>query len=73
MAERERISRPTSGSNEVGEVTEEIRGTGMLAGTDTQTHIAALDSKLKKDHTNVTNENVNRERTNFPDASEMNE
>ena len=51
MADKERISRPSSGSNELGSETKENRITGGLsAGTDTQLHLAALGGKKHKDH-----------------------
>ena len=49
MAEKERISRPSSGSNKLGSETNERMGKGVSAGTDTQTRLAALNtSKHKK-------------------------
>jgi hypothetical protein len=46
MADKERISRPSSGSNELGDETKEDRITGGLsAGTDTQLHLTALGGK----------------------------
>ncbi len=51
MADKERISNPSSGSNELGEETKEKRATGGLsAGTDTQLHLTALGGKKHKDH-----------------------
>jgi len=49
MADKERISRPSSGSNELGDETKEDRITGGLsAGTDTQLHLTALGGKKHK-------------------------
>ena len=52
MADKERISNPSSGSNELGSETKENRITGGLsAGTDTQLHLTALGGKKHhKDH-----------------------
>lgn len=56
MADKERISRPSSGSNELGSETKENRITGGLsAGTDTQLHLTALAGKKKKDKKKETN------------------
>ena len=48
MSEKERISRPTSGSNKPGTETTEIMGKGISAGTDTQTRLAALNTSKNK-------------------------
>ena len=46
MADKERITNPSMGSNELGPETRENRQTGGLSGgTDTQLHMTALDSK----------------------------
>ena len=51
MADKERISNPSSGSNELGDETKENRITGGLsAGSDTQLHMTALGGKKHKDH-----------------------
>ncbi len=51
MADKERISRPSSGSNELGSETRESRITGGLpGGTDTQLKLTALGGKKHKDH-----------------------
>jgi hypothetical protein len=47
MSEKQRISRPSSGSNMLGTETNEIEGSGLSAGTDTQTKLAALSTKKK--------------------------
>lgn len=47
MSEKQRISRPTSGSNKLGTETNEIEGSGLSSGTDTQTKLAALSTKKK--------------------------
>ena len=66
MAEKERITNPSMGSNELGSETTEKRGSGVSAGTDTQLQMAALSAQKKKEEdeqkTNVYNlevENVN--------------
>lgn len=48
MSEKERISNPSMGSNKLGSETREQAGTGMPAGSDTQTRIAALDADKKR-------------------------
>lgn len=66
MADKERISHPSSGSNELGDETKENRITGGLsAGTDTQLHLTALGGKKHKKHKNeggkpLTDEEVNK-------------
>ena len=70
MAEKENITRPTMGSNKVGEETEEKRGKGMPAGTDTQTQLAALSTENKNKSDKRVNKNVEN---NFPEAEETDE
>ena len=72
MAERENITDPSMGSNELGEETGEIRGKGVSAGSDTQLHIAALSSKNKKEH-QVNKTKEERDQVNFPEADETDE
>jgi hypothetical protein len=49
MADKERITDPSMGSNELGTETNEDRPTGGLsAGTDTQVHLTALGGKKNK-------------------------
>lgn len=49
MADKERITRPSNGSNELGTETNEDRITGGgSAGTDTQLHLTALGGKKHK-------------------------
>ena len=45
MAEKERITNPSMGSNELGTQTNEEVSTGVSAGTDTQLHLAALSTE----------------------------
>lgn len=53
MAEKESITNPSMGSNDLGEETNEEIRTGVSAGTDTQLHLAALSgNKPKKDNIN---------------------
>ena len=75
MAEKERITDPTSGSNEVGNETEKIRGTGISAGTDTQTEMAALSAQRKKEKMNVDKSEKRTEKkdSKFPEANETDE
>ena len=53
MADKERITSPSMGSNELGRTTSEEIHTGVSAGTDTQMHIAALGAKKHKKDKNV--------------------
>ena len=53
MSEKERITSPSMGSNELGRTTSEEIHTGVSAGTDTQLHIAALDAEKHKKDKNV--------------------
>ena len=48
MAEKERITNPSMGSNELGAETNEELSTGISAGTDTQLKLAALSGKKHK-------------------------
>ena len=53
MAEKERITNPSMGSNELGTETHEEVITGVSAGTNTQLHLAALSgNKHKKNYIN---------------------
>ncbi|MEO6819160.1 MAG: hypothetical protein ABI266_09690 [Ginsengibacter sp.] len=49
MAESERITNPSMGSNELGSETPEQRGSGISGGTDTLLHMAALSAQKKKE------------------------
>ena len=49
MAEKDRITNPSMGSNELGEETTERRGSGISAGTDTLTQMAAISAQRKKE------------------------
>ena len=49
MAEKERITNPSMGSNEVGEETTARRGSGVSAGSDTLTQMAAISAQRKKE------------------------
>lgn len=49
MPEKDRITDPSMGSNELGNETTQRRGAGVSAGTDTQTKIAALSAQKKED------------------------
>ncbi len=69
MPEKERITNPTMGSNEVGTETREPASTGVSAGTNTQLEKTALGGKKHKKHKGVDNvetekgvvEKINRE------------
>jgi len=50
MAEKEKITSPTMGSNELGTETNEENPSGVSAGTDTQLHLAALSTENKTDN-----------------------
>lgn len=49
MEDREQITQPSLGSNELGTETDETHLTGVSAGSDTQLHLAAKGKKSKKD------------------------
>ena len=49
MPEKERITNPSMGSNELGKETTEKRGSGISGGTDTLTQMAALSAQKKKE------------------------
>ncbi len=53
MPEKERITSPSMGSNELGNETIEEASTGVSAGTDTQLHLAALSGKKHKKNKNI--------------------
>jgi len=69
MPEKERITNPSMGSNEVGTETREAASTGVSAGTDTQLEKTALGGKKHKKNERADNletgksvsERVNRE------------
>lgn len=48
MPENDRISNPSMGSEELGNEEPETRGSGISAGSDTQTQMAALSAQRKK-------------------------
>lgn len=47
MSEKERITQPTMGSNDLGSETPENASSGVPSGTDTQTRLAALSTDKK--------------------------
>lgn len=53
MAEKERITSPSMGSNDLGRETPEVEGKGISEGTDTQLHMAALASQKDKKKKNT--------------------
>ena len=53
MADREQITQPSLGSNELGTETNDTHLTsGVSAGSDTQLHLAAKSGKKHKKNTN---------------------
>jgi len=61
MAEKERITNPSMGSNELDEDTREEIHTGISSGTDTQLELTALGGK-KKASKNKTNDDIQKEK-----------
>ena len=57
MAEKENITSPTMGSNQLGTETIEDHDKGVSAGTDTQLHLAALSTKNSENKNNQSAEN----------------
>ena len=53
MAEKERITSPSMGSNELGSETNEEVSTGVSSGTDTQLHLAALSTQKGEKDKNI--------------------
>ena len=49
MAETDRISQPSQGSEKLGTETTETHSRGISAGTDTQTMLAAASAQQKKE------------------------
>lgn len=67
MAERENITNPTMGSNDVG-TEKSVHDKGMPAGTDTQTRLAALSSENEsRKNKDVNNAGIDSEETFFED------
>ncbi|MEO8414989.1 MAG: hypothetical protein ABI472_15075 [Ginsengibacter sp.] len=53
MADREQITQPSLGSNELGTETNDTHlSSGVSTGTDTQLHLAALSGKKHKKNVN---------------------
>lgn len=48
MPEKDRISNPSMGSEELGNEEPETRGSGISSGSDIQTHMAAISAQRKK-------------------------
>lgn len=78
MADKERITNPSMGSNELGTETNEERETGGLSsGTDTQLHLTALGGKKHKkenkidDHTKE--QNTENQEPDFLEVDETDE
>ena len=63
MADKERITNPSMGSNELGTETNEERQTGgVSSGTDTQLHLTALGGKKNKKGNKI-NDNKKEEKS----------
>ena len=75
MPEKEIISNPSMGSNELGTETNEDRQSGgYAAGSDTQLHLAALSGKKNKKHDNTTqHKNEEGEKMGFMEADDTDE
>jgi hypothetical protein len=52
MADTEKITQPSLGSNDVGRETNDSHLTGVSSGTDTQLHLAAKSGKKHKKNVN---------------------
>lgn len=61
MAEKEIITNPSMGSNELGTETNEERSSGISAGTDTQLELTALGGK-KHSGKHKTNDDLEKEK-----------
>lgn len=61
MSEKEIITNPSMGSNELGTETDEEYSSGVSSGTDTQLHLTALGSKKHNKH-QKTNDDIRKER-----------
>ncbi len=77
MPEKERITNPSMGSNELGTETNEKVSTGVSAGTDTQLHLTAAGGKKHKKNKNINDDekvvkNANGE-SEFLEADETDE
>lgn len=61
MAEKEKITNPSMGSNELGDETREEVSTGGSSGSDTQLELTALGGKKKKEPNN-TNDDIQKDK-----------
>jgi hypothetical protein len=52
MADNERTTQPSQGSNDVGPETNDTRRAGISAGTDTQLHLAAKSGNKHRKNVN---------------------
>jgi hypothetical protein len=74
MADKERITDPSMGSNELGTETNEDRATGGLsAGTDTQLHLTALGHKKHPRKKEINDQKEKNEENADQDFFEVNE
>lgn len=71
MAEKEKITNPSMGSNELGDETREEVSTGVSSGTDTQLKLTALGGKKQKE-TNKTNDDIQKKKKNKAEFLEKN-
>lgn len=61
MAEKEIITNPSMGSNELGTETTEEKNSGISSGTDTQLHLTALGGK-KPNRKHKSNDDIQKEK-----------
>ncbi|MDQ2721281.1 MAG: hypothetical protein M3Z26_16160 [Bacteroidota bacterium] len=77
MPEKEKISSPSMGSNELGTETNETRSSGVSAGSDTQLHLAAAGGKKNKKNKNIDDDEKviknKSAKTGFPKSGETDE
>lgn len=75
MADKERITNPSMGSNELGAETREDRQTGGLSsGTDTQLELTALGGKKNKQKKKINdNKEINNKENDEPGFFEVDE
>ena len=74
MAEKERITNPSMGSNELGNETNEEEYSGVSAGSDTQLLLATLGGKKHKKNKNINDDkNVAKNKTDLLKGSETDE
>lgn len=62
MAEKERITNPSMGSNQLGEETTENESAGVSAGTDTQLELTAAGGKKHHKTQETVEEDLRKEK-----------